>query len=151
VEQERVEKRVAQPFGKQFEEAFLHVARQFSSFEELSEPFTPTLTHQNKRAEIARQERLQKSFEMGTLTLRQYLRRTGSEDIAAEDDRFVVTVEGQEINYADHPKWVVRRLFSAAGATDPDQGGGDGGGGGEQVVENFMPAGGEPQTNGGVD
>lgn len=148
VEQERVEKRVAQPFGKQFEEAFLHVSRRFGSFEELGEPFTPTLTHQNKRAEIARQERLRKSFQQGVLTLRQYLRRTGSENIAAEDDRFVVTVNGQEINYADNPQWVVRRLFSAAGATDPDQGSG-GDGGEEQMIENFAPAGGGRQTNGG--
>jgi hypothetical protein len=149
VEQERITKRVAQPFGKQFEEAFLHIARQFDSFKQLGKPFTPTLTHKNKRAEIARQERLRKDFETGTLTLRQYLRQTGRQDLAADDDRFMVTVDGQDINYADHPLWVVKRLFSAAGATDPDQGGGADDGGEEQMVENFAPAGGERRTNGG--
>jgi hypothetical protein len=120
VQSEIVFKRVAGPFGKQFEEAFLHVARQFDVFTELGEPFTPTLGYTDPKAERARQERLQNEYEAGKLTLRQYVRRAGDEDIAEDEDAFTVEIDGETINYGDHPKWVAKRLMSAAGATDPD-------------------------------
>jgi len=146
IEATRVFKRVTGPFAAQFEEAFLHIARQFDSFKQMSEPFQPTLEFTDPREKRAKEERLRKSFQQGVITLRQYLRRTGHQDLAADDDRFVVTIDGQEINYADHPLWVVKRIFSAAGAT-PDQG--SDGDSEEQMTENFAPAGGEPLTNGG--
>jgi hypothetical protein len=149
IEATRVFKRVTGPFAAQFEEAFLHVARQFDAFNQMGEPFQPALEFTDPREKRAKEERLRKSFQQGVVTLRQYLRQTGRQDLAADDDRFMVTVDGQDINYADHPLWVVKRLFSAAGATDPDQGDGAGDGNEEQMVENFAPAGGERQTNGG--
>jgi len=150
IEATRVFKRVTGPFRSQFEEAFLHVARQFDAFTRIKKPFTISLEFTDPREQRAKEERLRKSFQQGVITLRQYLRRTGNEDVAADDDRFVVTIDGKPINYADHPRWVVERMFSAAGATDPDEGG-NGGAGEEQTVENFAPAGGGRQTNGGGD
>jgi len=121
IESQRVFKRVTGPFRKQFEEAFLHVARQFDAFNDLGEPFTPTLAFSDPREERAKEERLRQGFEQGTLTLRQYLRRTGDEDLAEDDERFTVEIDGDTVEYGDHPQWVARRLLSAAGATDPNQ------------------------------
>jgi hypothetical protein len=126
IQAEIIYKRVAGPFGKQFEQAFLEVARQFDTFRELGEPFTPTLAYTDPRAERAKQERLRQEYEAGKLTLRQYVRRAGDPEIAEEDDAFTVTLDGETIDYGDHPKWVAQRLLSAAGATDLGDTGGDG-------------------------
>jgi hypothetical protein len=120
IEAERVIKRVAGPFGKQFEQAFLHIARQFDAFGELGEPFTPTLARTDQRAERAKEQRLREMYNAGGLTLREYVRRRGDEDLAEQADRFTVDVNGQTIDYGEHPKWVAQRLFSVAGATDPE-------------------------------
>jgi len=127
VEADRVYKRVAGPFGKQFERAFLHVARQFEAFNALGEPFSPALAHTDPRAEAARQERLRKDYQAGKLTLRQYVRRAGDEDIAEDPDEYTVTVDGTTIDYGSHPKWVAERLMSQLGVSDPEDGAGDDG------------------------
>jgi hypothetical protein len=124
VEAERVFKRVAGPFGKQFERAFVEVARQFDAYGELGEPFTPTLAFTDPRAERAKQERLREEYQAGKLTLREYRRRAGDQDIAEDGDAFTVDVGGVSVDYGDHPKWVAKRLLANAGATDPDAGGG---------------------------
>jgi hypothetical protein len=131
IEAERVYKRVAGPFGKQFERAFVHIAQQFDAYTELGEPFTPTLAYTDPRAEQAKQERLRKEYEAGKLTLRQYVRRAGDPDIAEDEDQYTVTLDGETIDYGSHPRWVAERLLSAAGATEPNQEptvGGDGDG-----------------------
>jgi hypothetical protein len=120
IESERVFKRVAGPFGKQFEQAMLEVARQFDVFRELGEPFTPTLAYTDPRAEAAKQDRLRNEFEAGVITLKEYHRRAGNEDLASDDDRFTVAIGGTEVDYGEHPWPVAKRLLSAAGATDPD-------------------------------
>lgn len=120
VQAEMVFKKVGQPFGKQFERAFLQVARQFDTFRELGEPFTPTLANADPRAEQARKERLREEFGEGVLTLREYRRRAGDEDIAEDEDRFTVEINGTEVDYGEHPWPVAKRLLSAAGAPDPD-------------------------------
>ena len=112
--------RVAGPFGKQFEQAMLEVARQFDVFRELGEPFTPTLAYTDPRAEAAKQDRLRDEFEAGVITLKEYHRRAGNEDLASDDDRFTVAIGGTEVDYGEHPWPVAKRLLSAAGATDPD-------------------------------
>jgi len=124
VQSEMVYKKVGQPFGKQFEQAFLKVARQFDVFTELGEPFTPTLANSDPKAERARQERLREEYQNGVITLRQFHRRTGNEDIAEDDDQYTTTINGEEVSYGDDPLWVAKRKFSALGATDPEQGGG---------------------------
>lgn len=120
IEADRVYKRVAGPFGKQFEQAFLHIARQFDLFNELGQPFTPTLAYTDPREEAARQDRLRKEFDAGTLTLRQYHRRLGNQDLADDPEQYEVTINGTTIDYGEHPWPVAKRLLSAAGATDPD-------------------------------
>jgi hypothetical protein len=120
IEADRVFKRAGQPFTKQFEQAFLEIARQFDAFVELGEPFTPTLAYSDPRAEQAKQERLRQEYNAGKITLRQYVRRAGDPEIADDDDAFTVTLDGETIDYGEHPKWVAERLLSAAGATEPD-------------------------------
>lgn len=114
IEAERVTKRVAGPFGKQFEQAFLHIARQFDVFRELGEPFTPTLAHTDPRAEAAKEEQLRKDYEAGRITLRQYVRRAGDENLAENDDQFTTTVNGVDVNYGDVPRWLAERKVAAA-------------------------------------
>jgi hypothetical protein len=121
VQADMVYKKVAGPFGKQFERAFVHIANQFDLYQELGEPFTPTLAHTDPRAEQARQERLQQEYEAGKLTLRQYVRRAGDEALAEDDDQYTVEIDGTTVDYGSHPKWVAERLLSNAGATEPDE------------------------------
>jgi len=123
IEAERVFKRVGGPFGKQFTRAMRHVAEQFDAYNDLGKPFTPTLSYVDPREEAAKQERLRQEYETGKITLRQYVRRAGDADMADDADAFSVELEGERIDYGDHPKWVAERLMSAAGATDPEAGG----------------------------
>jgi hypothetical protein len=126
VQSENVFKKIGQPFTKQFEEAFLHVARQFDVFTELGEPFTPSIANSDPKAEQAREERLREEYQSGLITLRQFHRRTGNEDLAEDDEQYTTTVNGEKVAYGDDPLWVAKRKFSALGATDPDApGGGD--------------------------
>lgn len=124
IEADRVYKRVAGPFGKQFERAFMHVARQFDAYTDLGEPFTPTLAYTDPRAEQAKQERLRQEYEAGKLTLRQYVRRAGDPELADDPEAYTVELAGEVVDYGDHPKWVAQRLMSQLGATDPEAGGG---------------------------
>jgi hypothetical protein len=121
VEYDRVIKRVAGPFGKQFEEAFLHVARRFPTFVELGEPFTPTLANTDQRAKIAKEERLTEQVQAGVITPRQWARRTDNQDLAENDEQWQVSVNGQTVNYGDLPMWVAKRKLSAMGASDPNE------------------------------
>jgi len=121
VEYDRVIKRVAHPFGKQFEQAFLHIARQFDIFVELGEPFTPTLANTDMRAQIAKEERLTEQLQAGAITPREWARRSENQDVAENDERWEVTINGETINYGDLPVWVAKRKMNALGATDPDE------------------------------
>jgi hypothetical protein len=124
VEATRVYKRVAGPFINQFEKLFTAVARQFDLYERLGRPFTPTLEHTDPREQRAREERLRQAYQSGTVTLREYKRKTGDEDLAADDDRFVADIGGEEIDYGDDPLWVAKRKIAAAAdgvpVEDPD-------------------------------
>jgi len=120
IEAERVYKRVAGPFGKQFTQAFTKIARQFDAYNQLGEPFTPELVNTDPRAEQAKRERLRNDYEAGKITLNEFVRRSPDGDVADDELENTVTINGETIDYGDHPKWVARRLMSAAGATDPD-------------------------------
>jgi hypothetical protein len=121
IQAEMIYKKVGQPFGKQFERAFTHIAQQFDLYNELGQPFTPTLAHNDPKAEHAKQERLRQEYDAGKITLRQYVRRAGDPEVAEDPDQFTVTLDGETIDYGDHPKWVAKRLMSAAGATEPNE------------------------------
>lgn len=144
VEASRVYKRVTGPFAKQFNEVFRKVAKQFPGYDG---QFTPKLRFTDPREERAREERLRQMYNDGGLTLREYVRRRGDMDLAADDDAFTVEIDGTEINYGDHPKHVVRELLAAARGGDPeetdppedDE---------EQAVRVGEGAGGAPHTNG---
>lgn len=123
VEADRVYKRVAGPFGKQFERAFLHVARQFPTFTDLGEPFSITLANTDPRAQLAKEERLTSQLQAGAITPREWARRLGNEDLAEDDDRWQVEIGGEVVTYGDLPVWVAKRKLASLGGTDPDAGG----------------------------
>lgn len=146
IEATRVFKRVTGPFRSQFEAAFKHIARQFDAYNDLGEPFTPTLKFTDPREERAREQRLREMYQSGGLTLRQYVRRRGDEALAEDEDKFTVEIDGEAINYGDHPLWVAKRLMAAAGEgvpLDPDAEDGDG----EQAL-GTTPAEATPRHNG---
>ena len=117
VESARVFKRVTGPFAKQIENAFRHIAEQFDVYNALDQPFDIKLRFSDPREERAREERLRKMYQAGGLTLRQYARRRGDEDLA--DNEMAIELNGQEVVYGDHPKWVAQELLAEA-RSDPD-------------------------------
>lgn len=122
IESTRVYKRVAQPFIAQFEEAFLHVCRQFDAFNEMGEPFKPTISFSDPREERAKEQRLMDRYQNGTLTLEEFYRRTSDGD-EVEEDQWTVEIGGSELNYGEHPRWVAQALLQDAGdgvAVDDD-------------------------------
>jgi len=123
VESSRIYKRITGPFAKQFHGAFHHVAEQFDVYTALDTPFDIRLRFTDPREERAREQRLREMYQAGGLTLRQYIRRRGDEDLA--DNEMVVELNGETINYADHPKHVVEHLLREARA-DADMDDGDG-------------------------
>lgn len=116
VESTRVYKRVAEPFIEKFEGAFSHIASQFDAYNELGEPFQPTISFSDPREERAREQRLREMYQAGGLTLREYVRRRGDTDLATDDERYTVEVGGEVVDYGDHPMWVAKALLSEAGA-----------------------------------
>jgi hypothetical protein len=116
-ESSRIYKRIAGPFSKQFESAFMHIARQFDVYQQLDEPFDIRLRFTDPREERAREERLRKMWEAGGLTYRQYVRRRGDEDTA--DDEMTVELNDTVVDYGDYPKHVVDALLRDA-RSDPN-------------------------------
>lgn len=114
IEATRVYKRVAGGFLKQFHSAFRHIANQFDPYQQLDQPFDIRLRFTDPRAERAREERLRQQYQAGGLTLREYVRRRGDEDLAADDDRFTVDINGEEIDYGDYPLWLAQELVREA-------------------------------------
>lgn len=115
VESTRVYKRVAGPFIKQFEEAFVHICEQFPTYHDLGKPFTPTISFSDPREERAREQRLREMYQAGGLTLREYVRRRGDTDLATDEERYTVEVGGETIDYGGHPRWVAQALLQDAG------------------------------------
>lgn len=144
VEASRIFKRVAGPFSKQFQNAFLHVCRQFEPFETLGRPFTPTLRFTDPREERAREERLRAMWNDGGISLREYVRRRGDTDLAEDPESFLVDIDGTVVDYGNHPKFVVRELLAAARGGSPE----DTDPGDEDMVTVGQGAGGHPATNG---
>ncbi|WP_435065880.1 hypothetical protein [Halobaculum sp. EA56] len=117
VESTRVFKRIAGPFAKQFENAFQHIAEQFDVYTALEDPFSIRIRFSDPREERAREQRLRDMYQAGGLTLRQYIRRRGDEDLADAD--LSVEINGETVDYGDHPKHVVDALLRDA-RTDED-------------------------------
>lgn len=122
IEATRVYKRVTGPFAQQFEGALYHLCQQFDAYHQLGEPFTPKLVFSDPREERAREERLRSMYQAGGLSLREYVRRRGDDDLASDEDRYTVEIGGERVSYGDHPRWVAERLVAAATNTDMDVG-----------------------------
>lgn len=118
IEASRIYKRVTGPFAKQFERGFQKIASRFPIYEEMGEPFDIRLRFTDPREERAREERLRKMWQAGGLTYRQYIRRRGDEELADADD-LAVDINGERIDYGDHPRWVVEQMLREA-RSDPD-------------------------------
>jgi hypothetical protein len=117
VESSRIYKRITGPFAKQFEKTFEHIASQFDIYNALNDPFDIKLRFSDPREERAREQRLREMYEAGGLTLRQYIRRRGDEDLA--DNDLTVELNDTVVDYGDHPKHVVDALLRDA-RTDPE-------------------------------
>jgi len=118
VEATRVYKRISGPFGKQFEQAFRHIARQFDAYRALEEPFDPKIRFTDPREEHARAERLRQEYEAGTVTLETLLRRRGDDDLADQD--MTIEVNGETIDYGTVPKWIAQEQLRAARQDTPE-------------------------------
>lgn len=114
VESTRVYKRIAGPFINVFEEVFLHVCRQFDAFNEMGEPFTPTISFSDPREERAKEQRLMDRYQNGTLTLEEFYRRTSDGD-EVDVEEYTVEIGDDTINYAEHPRWLAQALIQDAG------------------------------------
>ena len=119
IEASRIYKRVTGPFAKQFENGFRHVASQFEVYTDLEDPFDIKLRFTDPREERAREERLREMWLAGGLSLREYVRRRGDEDLADDDDRFTVEIGDRTIDYGAHPKFVVEHLLAEARGEPP--------------------------------
>jgi|GEM_PF-3766942 hypothetical protein len=117
IEATRIYKRIAGPFGKQFERAFHKTAEQFDVYNALENPFDIRLRFTDPREEQAREQRLREMWQAGGLTYRQYVRRRGDQDLAEED--MTVELNGNTIDYGDYPKHVLDALLRDA-RSDPD-------------------------------
>jgi len=121
VEATRVYKRVTGPFIDQFSQAMRRIAEQFDAYTALGKPFVPTISFSDPREERAREQRLREMYQAGGLTLREYVRRRGDEDLAEDDERFMVEINGQTVDYGDHPLWVAKRMVTESmEGTDPE-------------------------------
>jgi len=118
IEASRVFKRVTGPFAAQFANAFTHIARQFDVYNALDQPFDIRLAFTDPREERAREQRLREMFQSGGLTLREYVRRRGDGDLADNEERYTVTIDGETVDYGAHPRWVARELLAEARGAD---------------------------------
>lgn len=101
-----VHKRVTKGFLETLEGAVTtQVFRQFDSYTALPDDqrFSLKLSHSDPRQERAREEHLRERYESGTLTYNEYRQLLGEDP----DDTFV-EIEGSEIDYGAHPKWVIQ-------------------------------------------
>jgi hypothetical protein len=131
VEQSRVFKRVTGPIASQLSQAFRHVAEQFEAYTALGRPFDIEYRFSDPREERAREKRLRQMYNDGGLTLRQYVRRRGDEDLA--DEEMTVEINGTVVDYGAYPKHVVDALLRDARSdadADADLAAGDGAGDG---------------------
>lgn len=114
VESSRVYKRVAGPFIGAFESAFKHICQQFDAYQTLNEPFQPTISFSDPREERAKEERLRKQLNDGAITPIQYARRSPDQQVADDERDWTIEINGEEINYGEHPTWVSKRLIANA-------------------------------------
>ncbi|WP_395166347.1 hypothetical protein [Natrinema pallidum] len=124
-----VHKRVTQGFLETLEDAITtQVFRQFESYQALPDDqrFSLKLSHSDPRQERAREEHLRERYEAGTLPLNEYLQQLGE-----DPGETTVEIAGVEIDYGEHPKYIIEQLIRDARGGSDDSGGdtGDGGGG----------------------
>lgn len=127
VEQSRVFKRIAQPFTEVFEAAInRQVLPQFDVYNQLGRPFEFRMRYTDPVEERRREQQLRERYTAGALTYAEYRQRLG-EDVGDT----VVAIDGTEVDYGSHPRFVVEQLIRDARQggepVDPDAAPDDGG------------------------
>jgi len=106
-----VHKRVTEPLAKTIGQAISRqVLPQFDLYRQLDQPFDVSLRFSDARQERAQEDHLRQLLNAGAITLREYRQRTGG----AVDDETEVQIGDTTVDYAAHPKDVVKDLFIAA-------------------------------------
>lgn len=122
VEQSRVFKRIAQPFIETFEAAInRQVLTQFDVYNDLGRPFEFRMRLTDPEEERRREQQLRERYTAGALTYAEY-RAALDEDV----DDTVVEIDGTEVDYGAHPRFVVEQLIRDARGGNEAAAGGDG-------------------------
>lgn len=112
-----VEKRVTQPIASTISKAIRRqLLPQFDVYTELGQPFDVELRYSDPREERAREEQARERYAAGAITYREYRELVGDDMTDADT---TVEINGETIDYGEHPRDVVEHLFRNA-RSDPD-------------------------------
>jgi phage portal protein BeeE len=113
---ETIHKRVTQPLAETIGQAVSRqLFPQFNVFERLEQPFKVSLKFSDPRQERAREEHVRGRWESGLATYREVRNEIGEGE---PDDETTVTINGETIDYGEHPKHVVESLLVDARGGD---------------------------------
>jgi uncharacterized ParB-like nuclease family protein len=112
-----VHKRVTEPLAKTVGQALTRqLLPQFELYERLDNPFDVRLQFSDPRQERAHEEFVRARWSKGLATYREVRNEIGEGE---PDDETTVEINGQTIDYGEHPKHVVESLLTDARNDDP--------------------------------
>jgi len=112
-----VHKRVTEPLSKTIGQALSRqFLPQFDLYRSLGQPFDVALRFSDPRQERAQEEFVRQRYNDGLATYREVRNEIGEGD---PDDDTTVTINGQTIDYGEHPRPVVEALLIDARNDDP--------------------------------
>jgi phage portal protein BeeE len=112
-----VHKRVTKPLAETIGQAFTRqLLSQFELYQQLDEPFAVRLQFSDPRQERAHEEFVRGRWDAGLATYQEVRNEIGEGD---PDDETAVTINGQTIDYGEHPRHVVEALLADARNDDP--------------------------------
>ena len=117
-----VHKRVTEPLSKTVGQALTRqLLPQFDLYQSLDSPFDVALQFSDPRQERAHEEFVRQRWTDGLATYREVRNEIGAGEA---DDETTVEINGQTIDYGDHPRPVVESLLTDARNDDPPGEGG---------------------------
>ncbi len=112
-----VHKRVTRPLAKTIGQAITRqLLPQFDLYQQLDQPFDVRLQFSDPRQERAHEEFVRDRWTAGLATYREVRNEIGEGN---PDDETTVEINGQVIDYGEHPKHVVESLLTDARNDDP--------------------------------
>jgi len=112
-----VHKRVTKPLAETIGQAFTRqLLSQFELYQQLDGPFAVRLQFSDPRQERAHEEFVRGRWDSGLATYQEVRNEIGEGD---PDDETTVTINGQTIDYGEHPRHVVEALLVDARNDDP--------------------------------